>query len=98
MFYVITGLGWGVGSELVEAHENYERIQRHNFPHLTDEDLKEAWGFFWQVPDGTEGFVHGVDGLFWTTEDGPVKADPAQRVAYYGNVPSELQTLHEQVG
>ena len=101
VFYAITGLGWGVGSTLVEANANYEQAQRRNFPRLTDEALKEAWGFIWQVPEGTTGFHHTPSGLYWqfANEEGdanlkePELSDSRQRVAYVGNVPEVCQTI-----
>lgn len=92
-FYVITGLGWGVADTPSEAVANYERIQRRNFPHLTDEDLKEAWGFVWKVPKGTTGFYHDwQNGLTWTTDgDETLAADPDDRIGSYGNVPESVR-------
>jgi len=95
-FWAITGLGWGSGSTLVEARENYLAAQHRNFPKLTDEELDECWGFYWQPPEGTTGFGHEVKGLYWYFDDKDGElADPSQRVAYLGNVPESVQTIHE---
>ncbi len=91
-FYAITGLGWGVGSTLVEAFETYQKIQRQNFPRLDDEALEEAWGYIWQVPFGTTGFYHSPSGLYWTLEGGDSElAAASQRVAHVGHVPESLR-------
>ena len=87
MFYAITGLGWGTGETPDEALETYLRIQRRNFPHLTDEDLDEAWGFVWDSPEGAKGFFMD-SALWWTFEDRePEQAQPEQRVKHIGSVP-----------
>lgn len=96
IYYALTSIGWGRGSTLVEAHKNYVDAQHRNFPHLTDDELRESWGFIWQAPADTTGFNHGVEGLYWTFDDKDGElADPGQRVAYVGNVPDQFRTLAE---
>ena len=38
-FYTITGIGWGVGEDIMDARGNYLEAQRRNFPNLSDEDM-----------------------------------------------------------
>lgn len=95
-FYAISSLGWGVGSTLVEARDNYLAAQHRNFPNSSDELIDESWGYIWQAPEGAVGFFHGVDaGLNWTFKvpQDSEPADMSQRVAYLGNVPDSAQTI-----
>ncbi len=96
-FYAITALGWGVGSTVEEAIDNYEKAQHRNFPKLSDDELAEAWGFVWQVPSETAGFYDTPSGMFWSFDgkDGE-QADLDQRVAYVGNVPEFAQFTEEK--
>lgn len=91
-FYTITGLGWGKGETPDEAETNYRNIQKRNFPHLTDEDLDDVWGFTWKPPAGTEGFSMDLSGhLRWRLEDDTlVPSEKSQRVRPVGNVPEEV--------
>jgi hypothetical protein len=85
-FYAITGLGWGKGDTPIEAVETYLRIQRTNFPHLTDDEITEVWGFVWQAPEDATGF--SLDSrLWWQTDAGPREADASERVLPIGVLP-----------
>lgn len=94
IYYALTGIGWGRGSTPSEAVENYLSAQRRNFPHLSEDELQEVWGFVWQAPAGTTGFYDSPRGMTWVVDDGvrewAVPFDPADKVRGIGNVPSQF--------
>lgn len=91
-YWAITGLGWGRADEAVEAVEVYLRIQKRNFPHLTDEDLAEAWGFVWRAPEGATGFFDDGSGMTWRIgEEDTQPFEQEQKVLNVGNVPQMLR-------
>ncbi len=96
-FYTLTGIGWGKGASIMEARANYLTAQRRNFPHLTDEELMEAWGYIWQAPVDATGFYDTPSGYYWSFSDSPGREgeqfDPGQRVSYMGDVPDHAQTI-----
>lgn len=86
-FYAVTGIGYGKGFTVDEALDNYREAQRRNFSHLSDDELDEAWGFVWAVPETTVGFAADST-IWWELDDGTrVKSDASQRVAEIGRVP-----------
>lgn len=90
-FYTVTGIGWGVGADIMESRANYLAAQRRNFPQMSDEELMEAWGYIWHAPDGTDGFYDTPSGYYWTPSG--EQFDPGQRVAYMGDVPDHARTI-----
>lgn len=94
-FYAITGLGWGRGDTAQEAIDNYLRVVRKNFPHLSDEERDEVWGFVWEAPEGTTGFfidnrVHWLD-----AEERPTVCEPTERRQAIGTLPDWVEFTPE---
>lgn len=91
MFYAITGLGWGRGDSLMVAVEEYLKAQRRSFPHLSQDELEEAWGFVWLAPEGATGFFDGVQGFYWKMGDADsVLFEQSQKVAPIGKLPESV--------
>ena len=90
-YYAITGLGWGRGEDAMEAITNYRDIQKRNFRHLSEDDLREAWGFLWKAPEGATGFRQVIGGTEWTTDGDPIPFAAEDKRADIGNVPEQFR-------
>ena len=100
MFYAISAMGWGRGDTPDKAESEYRKALKRDYPHLTEEDIQEAWGFVWEAPEGATGF-YSDNAVHWTFDDPEgrresIDAEASQRVQNLGYVP-ERWSLKEYV-
>lgn len=85
-FYAVSSIGWGKGSTIEEAVENYVTTQLRNYPaSMTVFKTRAKWeqalrsgeasADVWRAPHGAQGFIIDDMGLHWTNVSGVIESD-----------------------
>jgi hypothetical protein len=85
-YWAVSSIGWGKGSTIDEAVDNYVKTQLRNYSATStifrtkpkwEAALRsgEASPDVWQAPSGVHGFVIDHRGMHWTNVSGTIESD-----------------------